>query len=436
MTATTLPPSGMPDYAADVPRLDVDKIRADFPILDREVNGRRLVYLDSANTSQKPRQVIDAMREHFERHNANVARSVHTLGTEATAAYEGAREKVARFISASSPHEVVFTKNATEGINLVAYAFLGASVGKGGDPRFRVGPGDEIVVTEMEHHSNIVPWQLLCERTGATLRWLGITEQGRLDESTLDDLVNPRTKLVSMVLVSNILGTANATSRIHDRIREVGALFMLDASQAVPHRPVDVVGYDADFVAFTGHKMLGPTGIGVLWGKGELLEAMPPFLGGGSMIETVTMERSTYLPPPARFEAGTPPIAEAVGLGAAVDYLSAIGMQSIQWHEKELTAYALEQLRAVPGLRIFGPPTPVGRGGTISFEVAGVHPHDVGQVLDAEGVEVRVGHHCARPTCVRFGVPATTRASLYLYNTKDEVDALVVALDKVRGVFG
>jgi cysteine desulfurase / selenocysteine lyase len=436
MTATTLPPSGMPDYAADVPRLDVDKIRADFPILDREVNGRPLVYLDSANTSQKPRQVIDAMREHFERHNGNVARSVHTLGTEATAAYEGAREKVARFISASSPSEVVFAKNATEGINLVAYSFLGASLSKSGDPRFRVGPGDEIVVTEMEHHSNIVPWQLLCERTGATLRWFGLTDQGRLDESTLDDLINPRTKLVSMVLVSNILGTANATSRIHDRIREVGALFMLDASQAVPHRPVDVVGYDADFVAFTGHKMLGPTGIGVLWGRRELLEAMPPFLGGGSMIETVTMERSTYLPPPARFEAGTPPIAEAVGLGAAVDYLSAVGMESIQWHEEELTAYALERLRDVPDLRIIGPQVPVGRAGTISFDLAGIHPHDVGQVLDAEGVEVRVGHHCARPACMRFGVPATTRLSLYLYNTRDEVDALVVALDKVRGVFG
>jgi cysteine desulfurase / selenocysteine lyase len=436
MTATTLPPSGMPDYAADVPRLDVDKIRADFPILDREVNGRPLVYLDSANTSQKPRQVIEAMREHFERHNGNVARSVHTLGTEATAAYEGAREKVARFISASSSSEVVFAKNATEGINLVAYSFLGASLSKSGDPRFRVGPGDEIVVTEMEHHSNIVPWQLLCERTGATLRWFGLTDQGRLDESTLDDLINPRTKLVSMVLVSNILGTANATSRIHDRIREVGALFMLDASQAVPHRPVDVVGYDADFVAFTGHKMLGPTGIGVLWGRRELLEAMPPFLGGGSMIETVTMERSTYLPPPARFEAGTPPIAEAVGLGAAVDYLSAVGMESIQWHEKELTAYALERLRDVPDLRIIGPQVPVGRAGTISFDLAGIHPHDVGQVLDAEGVEVRVGHHCARPACMRFGVPATTRLSLYLYNTRYEVDALVVALDKVRGVFG
>jgi cysteine desulfurase/selenocysteine lyase len=418
--------------------LDVERIRADFPILGREVNGRRLVYLDSGNTSQKPRQVIEAVREHFERHNANVARSVHTLGTEATAAYEGARAKVARFINAASPEEVVFTKNASEAINLVAYAMLAASVDRGGsvDPRFRLGPGDEIVITEMEHHSNIVPWQLLCERTGATLRWFGLTDDGRLDESNLDDLVNPRTKLVSMVLVSNILGTVNDVTRIAARVREVGALLMLDGSQAVPHRPVDVRALDADFLAFTGHKMLGPTGIGVLWGRAELLAAMPPFLGGGSMIETVTMERSTFAPPPARFEAGTPPIAEAVGLGVAVDYLTAVGMESIVAYEKELAGYALERLHEVPGLRIIGPDTTVGRGATISFDLAGVHPHDVGQILDAEGVQVRVGHHCARPTCVRFGVPATTRVSLYLYNTREEIDALVAALEKVRGVFG
>jgi cysteine desulfurase/selenocysteine lyase len=415
--------------------LDVARIRADFPILEREINGRRLVYLDSGNTSQKPRQVIEAVREHFALHNANVARSVHTLGTEATAAYEGARVKLAEFIHAASPEEVVFTKNATEAINLVAYAFLAASVGQG-DPRFRLGPGDEIVVTEMEHHSNIVPWQLLCERTGATLRWFGLTDDGRLDESTLDTLVNERTRLVSMVLVSNILGTANDPTRIMARAREVGALVMFDGSQAVPHRPVDVQALDADFLAFTGHKMLGPTGIGVLWGRGELLAAMPPFLGGGSMIETVTMERSTFARPPARFEAGTPPIAEAIGLGAAVEYLTAIGMESIAAYEKELAAYALQRLVEVPGLRIIGPETTGGRGATISFDLAGVHPHDVGQILDAEGVQVRVGHHCARPTCVRFGVPATTRASLYLYNTTEEIDALVAALDKVRGVFG
>jgi cysteine desulfurase/selenocysteine lyase len=434
MSVQTTAVPGMPDYAGDIPRLDVEKIRADFPILQREINGKRLVYLDSGNTSQKPRAVIEAMREHLARHNANVARSVHTLGTEATAAYEGAREKVARFINAA-PDEVVFTKNATEAINLVAYAMLAASLDAKADPRLRLGPGDEIVITEMEHHSNIVPWQLLAQRTGATLRWFGITDQGRLDESTVDDLINERTKLVSMVLVSNILGTANATSRIHDRVRQVGALFMLDGSQAVPHRTVDVRDLDADFLAFTGHKMLGPTGIGVLYGKAELLAAMPPFLGGGSMIETVTMQGSTFAAPPARFEAGTPPIAEAVGLGAAVDYLTAVGMDAIAWHEKELTTYALQRLGEVPGLRIIGPAVPVGRGGTISFHLEGVHPHDVGQILDAEGVQVRVGHHCARPTCVRFGVPATTRVSLYLYNTTEEIDALVAAIHKVQEVF-
>jgi cysteine desulfurase/selenocysteine lyase len=431
---TMVIPSGMPQYA-DSPRLDVAAIRADFPLLDREVNGHRVVYLDSANTSQKPRQVLDAVREHYERHNGNVARSVHTLGTEATEAYEGARQKVATFIGARSADEVVFVKNATEAINLVAYSFSNASMDPSADPRFRLGPGDEIVITEMEHHSNIVPWQLLCQRTGATLRWFGITDQGRLDESAVDELINERTKLVSMVLVSNILGTANATSRIRTRCRSVGALLLLDASQAVPHRPVDVVGYDCDFLAFTGHKMLAPTGIGVLWGRGELLAAMPPVLGGGSMIETVRMEGSTFAPPPARFEAGTPPIAQAVGLGAAVDYLTAVGMDAIAWHEKELTTYALEALATVPGLRLFGPRTPVGRGGTLSFDLEGVHPHDVGQVLDAQGVQIRVGHHCARPTCARFGVAAMSRVSLYLYNTTEEIDALVAALAKVREVF-
>jgi cysteine desulfurase/selenocysteine lyase len=440
MTAIAIP-SGMPQYE-DVPRYDVAAVRADFPMLEREVNGHPMVYLDSANTSQKPRQVLDVLREHYERHNGNVSRSVHTVGTEATEAYERARAKVAAFINAPSPDEVVFTKNSTEAINLVAYAFLAASVttgasrGSGPEERFRIGPGDEIVISEMEHHSNIVPWQLLCERTGATLRWFGITEGGRLDESNLEELVNERTRLVSLVHMSNILGTVNATARITERVRQVGALLMLDCSQSVPHLPVDVVDLDADFIAFTGHKMCGPTGIGVLWGRGELLAAMPPFLGGGSMIETVAMTGSTYAPPPARFEAGTPPIAEAVALGAAVDYLSGIGMRAIQWHEKELTAYALDALETVPGLRIFGPRVPVGRGGTISFALDGVHPHDVGQILDAQGVEVRVGHHCARPVCVRFGVPATTRASFYLYTTTSEIDALVRGLEQVRKVFG
>ncbi|MFI6069807.1 cysteine desulfurase [Micromonospora sp. NPDC051227] len=433
MTSIAIP-SGMPQHD-DVPRFDVARVRADFPILGREINGHPLVYLDSANTSHKPRQVLDVLDEHYARHNANVSRSVHTLGTEATEAYEGARAKVAAFINAPSVDEVVFTKNSTEAINIVAYAFSNASLRPDADSRFRLGPGDEVVISEMEHHSNIVPWQLLCERTGATLRWFPVTDQGRLDESGLEDLVTERTKIVSLVHMSNILGTVNATSRITARVREVGALLLLDCSQSVPHLPIDVVDLDADYIVFTGHKMCGPTGIGVLWGRGELLAAMPPVFGGGSMIETVTMARSTFAAPPARFEAGTPPIAEAVALGAAVDYLTGIGMRAIQWHEKELTAYALDALGSVPDLRIFGPTVPVGRGGTISFALGDVHPHDVGQVLDSLGVQVRVGHHCAKPVCSRFGVPAMTRASFYLYTTTEEIDALVAGLEQVRKVF-
>ncbi|MCZ7379526.1 cysteine desulfurase [Micromonospora sp. WMMC250] len=433
MTSIAIP-EGMPQYD-DVPRFDVARVRADFPILDREINGHPLVYLDSANTSHKPRQVLDVLDEHYARHNANVSRSVHTLGTEATEAYEGARAKVAAFINAPSVDEVVFTKNSTEAINIVAYAFSNASLRPDADSRFRLGPGDEVVISEMEHHSNIVPWQLLCERTGATLRWFPVTDQGRLDESGLEDLVTERTKIVSLVHTSNILGTVNATSRITARVREVGALLLLDCSQSVPHLPIDVVDLDADYIVFTGHKMCGPTGIGVLWGRGELLAAMPPVMGGGSMIETVTMARSTFAAPPARFEAGTPPIAEAVALGAAVDYLTGVGMRAIQWHEKELTAYALDALASVPDLRIFGPTVPVGRGGTISFALGDVHPHDVGQVLDSLGVQVRVGHHCAKPVCSRFGVPAMTRASFYLYTTTEEIDALVAGLEQVKKVF-
>ena len=411
-------------------RLDVEKVRADFPILDREINGHRMVYLDSGNTSQKPRQVIDAIAEHYARRNANVSRSVHTLGTEATLAYEDGRAKVAAFIGASSPDEIVFTKNSTEALNLVAYSFL-----SGRGTRFAIGPGDEVVISEMEHHSNIVPWQLLCERTGATLRWFPVTDEGRLDDSDLESLVNERTKIVSFIHMSNTLGTITPTGRIVARAREVGALVMLDCSQSVPHLPVNVAELGADFVAFTGHKMCGPTGIGVLWGRLPLLEEMPPFLSGGSMVETVTMAKTTFLPPPARFEAGTPPIAEVVGLGAAVDYLTGLGMAAVQQHEHELTGYALDALAEVKGLRLFGPATPVDRGGILSFALDGIHPHDVGQVLDAEGIEVRVGHHCARPVCARFGVAAMTRASLYIYNTTEDIDALVRGLDKVREVF-
>ncbi|HLU32425.1 MAG TPA: cysteine desulfurase [Natronosporangium sp.] len=417
------------------PPLDVDKIRADFPILDRQVNGHPMVYLDSAATSQKPQVVLTAMADYYAGHNGNVSRSVHTVGTEATEAYEGARAKVAGFIGAASPQEVVFTKNVTEAVNLVAYAFLAATTG-GGDERFRLRPGDSVVVTEMEHHSNLVPWQLLCERTGATLRWFGITDDGRLDLSRLDEIVDERTKLVSFTHVSNVLGTINPTAPVVARAREVGALVMLDSAQAVPKLPVNVADLGVDFMGFTGHKMCGPTGIGVLWGRAELLDVMPPFLGGGSMIETVTMEGSTFAALPAKFEAGTPPIAEAIGLAAAIDYLNDIGMANIHAYEQALTAYALEALASVPDLRIFGPASAADRGGLVSFDLAGVHPHDVGQVLDSQGVEVRVGHHCARPACRRFGVAATTRASFYLYNTEAEVDALVRGLAHVRKVFG
>jgi cysteine desulfurase/selenocysteine lyase len=419
----------------DTAFVDTVAIRADFPILSRRVrNDKALVYLDSGATSQKPVQVLNAEREFYERHNGAAHRGAHLLSEEGTEIYEGARAKVAAFIGAARPEEVAFTKNSTEAINLVARTFAPSSPGS--DPRFHLGPGDEIVISEMEHHSNIVPWQLLCERTGATLRWFGLTADGRLDLSNLDDVVNERTKLVSVVHVSNLLGTVNDPDPIVARAHAVGALVMLDASQSVPHLPVDVAALGADFIAFTGHKMCGPTGIGGLWGRYELLDAMPPFLGGGSMIETVSMTGSTYAPPPMRFEAGTPPIAEAVGLGAAVDYLSGLGMDAVHEHEVDLVGYALDALATVPDLRIIGPATTAARGGTISFAVGDVHPHDVGQVLDAEGVEVRVGHHCARPTCVRFGVPATTRASFYLSTTTDEVDALVRALDKVRKVFG
>ncbi|MEU8241927.1 cysteine desulfurase [Actinoplanes missouriensis] len=406
---------------------DVEQVRKDFPIFEREVNGHRLVYLDSANTSQKPVQVLDVMRAHQERYNGNVSRSVHTLGTESTEAYEDARARIAAFIGAASPDEVVFTKNSTEALNLVAH-----SAGQ----MLKLGPGDEIVISEMEHHSNIVPWQLLCERTGATLRWFGITDEGRLDQSSLESLITPRTKIVSVVHMSNVLGTINDVSEISARAREVGALLVLDCSQSVPHLPINVRELGADLIAFTGHKMLGPTGIGVLWGRFDLLSQMPPFLGGGSMIETVTMTGTTYAAPPARFEAGTPPITEAIGLGAAVDYLTGLGMEAIHEHEQAITRYALDALTSAKGVRIFGPASPEGRGGTVSFGVDGVHPHDVGQILDAVGVEVRVGHHCARPVCSRFSVPAMTRASFYLYTTTDEIDALARGLDQVRKVFG
>ena len=409
---------------------DVAKIREDFPVLARRLDGDKpLVYLDSANTSHKPQVVIDAVADHYAMHNANVARAMHQLGAEATAAFEGARDKVARFVGAPSRDEVVFTKNATEALNLVAHV-LGSVRGAR-----QIGASSEIVITEMEHHSNIVPWQLLCERTGARLRWFGITDDGRLDLGALDELVNEQTSVVSLTWVSNALGTVNPLAPIIERAHEVGALVVVDASQAVPQLPVDLGSLGADFVAFTGHKMVGPTGIGVLWGRYDLLAELPPFLGGGEMIATVSMERSTYAAPPSRFEAGTPPIAQAVGLGAAVDYLESLGMKAVAEHERAITAYALERLQEVGGLRIVGPTEAVDRGGAISFELTGVHPHDISQLLDSQGIAVRAGHHCAKPVHARFGVQSTARASFYLYTTTAEVDALVEGLEHTKRFF-
>jgi cysteine desulfurase / selenocysteine lyase len=416
--------------------LDVARVRKDFPILDRQVrDGKPLTYLDSANTSQKPRQVIDAISGFYERHNANIHRATHQLGEEATEAYEGARTKVAGFVGARDASEIVFTKNVSEAINLVAYS-LGNAASAGAPARFRLGPGDEIVVTEMEHHSNLVPWQLLCQRTGAALRWFSVTPDGRLDLSRLDDLITERTKLVSLVHQSNVLGTVNPVRLIADRAHAVGALVLADAAQSVPHMPVDVRGLGADFVGFTGHKMCGPTGIGVLWGRRELLDEMPPFLGGGEMIETVWMDHSTFAAPPHKFEAGTMPIAEAAGLSAAVDYLNEIGRASIHDHEQALLRDALTRLTELDGVRILGPAEPADRGTAVSFEVDGVHPHDVSQVLDELGIAVRAGHHCAWPLHRALGVQASTRASFYLYNTHEEVAALAAGIRQAQQFFG
>ena len=420
---------------------DVDRIRKDFPILDRTVrDDRKLAYLDSANTSQKPRQVIEALDDFYERHNANIHRATHQLGEEATEAYEGTRLKVSRFLGANDESEVVFTKNISEGINLVAYAMGNSATAGEQARRFAVGPGDEIVVTEMEHHSNIVPWQLLCERTGATLRWFPVTDDGYLDLSGIDDLINERTKIVALAHQSNVLGTINPVRQIADKAHEVGALVLADGAQSAPNMPVDVRDLGVDFFGFTGHKVCGPTGIGVLWGRRELLDALPPFLGGGEMIETVAMQRSTFAPPPHKFEAGTMPIAQAAGLGAAIDYLNDVGLENIRAYEYDLIGYAVERLTAVDGLRLLGPTRPDDRGAALSFTLSGslgeIHPHDVSQVLDSDGVAVRAGHHCARPLHTRYGITASTRASVYLYNTRAEIDALVDGLEHVKRFFG
>jgi len=406
--------------------LDVSKIRDDFPILSRKVYGKSLVYLDNAATSQKPRQVISALTEYYEGYNANVHRGVHALSMEATDRYEEAREKVARFIGARQSEEVIWTRNTTEAINLVTGSWA----------RSNLQPGDEVVVTEMEHHSNMVPWQMVTQERGATLRYLRLGDDGKLDLDDIDTIINDRTKMVSIVHASNSLGTINPVKEITARARAVGAAVMIDGAQSVPHMSVDVQDLDCDFLAFSGHKMLGPTGIGVLYAKREVLETMEPFLTGGEMVLSVTLDGADWNNLPMRFEAGTPNIADAIALGAAVDYLDSTGMDNIRRHEVQLTGYALSRLREIEELVIFGAEAAEDRGGVVSFHTPDVHPHDLGTYLDQQGIAVRTGHHCTMPVMRKLGVPATTRASFYLYNTEEEVDQLVDSLKSALRYFG
>ncbi|MBA2644624.1 MAG: cysteine desulfurase [Solirubrobacterales bacterium] len=410
---------------------DVAAVRADFPVLSRQVNGHPLVYLDNASSSHKPTQVLDAERAFVEQHYSNVHRGVHTLSQEATDAYEAARDTVARFLGAPDSHEVVFTKNATEAYNLVAYSFGNAAAGS----RFAIGPGDEVCVTEMEHHSNLVPWQMLAQRTGAELAFVAVDADGRLDLESLDALLARGPKLVAVTHVSNVLGTINPVADIVSRGHAAGAVVLVDGSQAVPHLPVDLREIDADFYAWTGHKAYGPTGIGVLHGRRSLLEAMPPFLGGGSMISRVELHESRYAEPPARFEAGTSAIAEGIGLGVACEYLRGIGMEHVRDHGRDIVGYAVERLSEVPGLELHGPSDPDARAALCSFAIEGVHPHDVAEILGRDNVCVRAGHHCAQPLMRKLGVSATSRASFALHSTRDDVDRLVTGLHDVRRIF-
>jgi cysteine desulfurase/selenocysteine lyase len=413
--------------------LDANRIRADFPILERQVHGKPLVYLDNAATSQKPESVIAAMDDYYRRYNANIHRGVHTLAEEATAAYEGARRKVGRFINAYSPREVVFVRNTTEAINLVTLTW----------GRANVTDGDVIILSIMEHHSNLVPWQLLAQATGARLEFIGLDPQGRLVLEDLDRLLQQfegRVKMVAVSGMSNVLGTINPVTDIARRAREAGALVLVDGAQSVPHLPVDVQAIGADFLAFSGHKMLGPTGIGVLWARKEILQAMPPFLGGGDMIRSVHLRHSEWNDIPHKFEAGTPNMAHAVGLGAAVDYLNGLGMENVKAHEQAIAAYALERLATVPNMRIYGPPAGE-RGGVVTFNLLRdgellIHPHDLASILDREGIAIRAGHHCTQPLMEHYAVPATARASFYVYNTEGEADKLADALIKAQQVFG
>ena len=411
---------------------DALAIRKDFPIFQRTIrDGKRLVYLDSGATSQKPQSVIDAEVDFYRLHNAAAHRGAHQLAEEATDIYEGARAKVAHFIGAME-EEVVFTKSATESLNLISYAMGNAPAGN----RFHLASGDGIVVTEMEHHANLIPWQQLAARTGATLSWFEVTPEGRLDLSHIDSVITEKTKVVALTHQSNVLGTVNPLDAIVKRAHEVGAVVILDACQSVPHMSVDVKALDIDFMAFSGHKAVGPTGIGVFWGKSELLAELPPFLTGGSMIETVTMTGATWAPAPRKFESGVPNMAQAAGLGAALDYLTAIGLDAIHAHEIEMTSYLLAKFEAIEDLRVIGPKNMESRGGSISFTFGDIHPHDLGQFLDSQGIAVRTGHHCAWPLNRKMGVPATTRASLYLYNTTEDCDALVDGVLAAQKYFG
>ena len=405
---------------------DAIKIREDFPILKREVrSGVNLVYLDSTATSQKPLSVIQAMDRFYNQSNANIHRGIHTLAEEATALYEAGRDKVAKFINAPNPRQIIFTRNATEAINLVAYTW----------GRKNLNPGDVVILTEMEHHSNLVPWHILAAERDLRLEFIPVTSDGYLDLEIYRELLNLEPRLVAFTHMSNVLGTINPAETIIKMAQEAGAITLVDGAQSVPHFPVDVQALGLDFLAFSAHKMLGPTGIGVLYGRKNLLEMMPPFLGGGDMIKRVHLRSFTANEIPYKFEAGTPAIAEAVGFAAAVDYLTAVGMNRLAWYEHHLASYAMERLEEVPGVSVIGPPAD-DRGGVIAFTLQGVHPHDISQILDTDGIAIRAGHHCAQPLHERFGIPATSRASFYLYSTKGEVDKLVEGIYKVKKVFG
>jgi cysteine desulfurase/selenocysteine lyase len=402
---------------------DIQAVRQQFPILQQQVHGKPLVYLDSTATSQKPQAVLDAMDRYYRQTNANIHRGVYTLSEEATAAYEGARKRIGRFINARSSREIIYTRNTSESINLVAQTW----------GRANLKPGDAVLITQMEHHSNIVPWQIMQAQLGFELRWVPITDDGLLDMAAFERLLDERVKLVAVTHMSNVLGTINDVAGLARRAHGVGALILVDGAQSVPHMPVDVQALDLDFLAFSSHKMCGPTGIGILWGRRELLEAMPPFMGGGDMIKTVSMSGSTWADLPHKFEAGTPAIAEAIGLGAAVDWLSDLGMEAVREHELEMTSYALEAMSELPQVRLHGPRLASQKGGVLAFSYANLHPHDIAALLDREGIAIRAGHHCAQPLAERLGVVATARASFYVYSTPEEVDTLVAGLRKLEG---